>query len=393
MEEIEMINYIDEVNKKVNIEEGRKLIENILITIYFKEGISTKELARDNLLPIPIVAAIKREFIKKNLIVQDRGTRLTKDGRYFIEEYLGFKEINKELYMKLFTEPWEDHREIIKIKEELEEIFNNRPQVDVSIDQSKADVDTSLKRAILSIENHNLVGKNILCLGDDDLVSIALGFLVKKLFKNTDYYSTKITVMDIDSRIINYINNIAIEEGLPIECEEVDLREPLDNIFKNKFDCFFTDPPYTRTGMKLFISRGIAALKDDIGLTIYFSYGHKSPTFQLDMQKDFLDMGLIVVERMAQFNSYEGASIIGSTGQMIILRTTNKTKALLEDSYIGALYTGEFRKTVRKYRCKRCGITIRVGNSEKIKNIEMLKTEACHKCGSYVFDLIERKEI
>ena len=50
-----MLNYIDEVNKNVNIEEGKKTIENILIAIYFREGISTKELARDSLLPIPVV--------------------------------------------------------------------------------------------------------------------------------------------------------------------------------------------------------------------------------------------------------------------------------------------------------------------------------------------------
>ncbi len=57
-----MINYIDEVNKNVRIEEGSKTIENILIMIYFKEGISTKELARNSLLPIPIVAAIKKRI-------------------------------------------------------------------------------------------------------------------------------------------------------------------------------------------------------------------------------------------------------------------------------------------------------------------------------------------
>lgn len=57
-----MINYIEEVNKNVNIEEGKKTLENILITIYLKGGISTKELARNSLLPIPLVAAIKKRI-------------------------------------------------------------------------------------------------------------------------------------------------------------------------------------------------------------------------------------------------------------------------------------------------------------------------------------------
>ena len=388
-----MLNYIDEVNKNVNIEEGKKTIENILIAIYFREGISTKELARDSLLPIPVVAAIKKEFIKKGLLIQDRGTRLTIRGRHFIEGTLGFRKINGDLYTKLLMEPWKEHREIIEIKEELQEFFDNRPQVDVTIDQTKSSIDTSLKRAILSLKNHNLVGKSILCLGDDDLVSIALAFLLKKLFKNTVHHTTKITVLDIDKRILDYINDIAILKNLPIKCEYVDFRIPLGDNFRNQYDCIFTDPPYTLEGMNLFLSRGIEALKKDSGLTIYFSYAHKSPDFQLTMQECFLTMGVIVSEVISRFNTYEGASIIGNTGQMIVLETTNLTKALIKNPYKGILYTGELKETVRSYRCKQCGEIIKVGRSKKINNIEMLKSKGCYKCNNQIFELIQRKDM
>lgn len=388
-----MFNYIEEVNRNVNIEEGKKAIENILITIYFKEGVSTKELARNNLLPIPLVAAIKKEFIKKGLVIQDRGTRLTGKGKDFIEKDLGFKKINKDLYIKLLMEPWKEHREIIEIKEELKVIFNNRPQVDVTIDQSKSSIDTSLKRAILCLKNHTLIGKRILCLGDDDLVSVALGLLLKKLFNNNINANTRITVMDIDKRILKYISNIAIKEFLLIDCECVDFRMPLSNKFKNQFDCLFTDPPYTIEGMNLFLSRGVEALEDNIGLTIYLSYGHKSPNFQLNMQKYFLDMGLAVSEVIDRFNIYEGASIIGNTGQMIVLKTTNMKKVLIEAPYKGVLYTGELKATVRSYRCKQCGEIIKVGGVEKFNTIEMLKSKGCYKCNGQVFELIQRINI
>jgi len=388
-----MPNYIEKINNNVNIEEGKKAIENILITIYLKEGVSTKELAKKNLLPIPIAAAIKKEFIKKGLVIQDRGVRLTEKGRHFVEEVLGFNKINKDLYMKLLMEPWVEHSEVIEIKEKLQETFNNRPQVDVTIDQSKSSIDTSLKRAILCLKNHGLVGKRILCLGDDDLVSISLGYLLKKLFNDSIHHNTKITVMDIDKRIINYISNIVVQESLPINCEYVDFSEPLDNDFKNQFDCFFTDPPYTIEGMNIFLSRGIEALMDDSGLNIYFSYAHKSPDFQLTMQKYFLSMGLTVSEIIPRFNTYEGASIIGNTGQMIILKTTNATKALIKDPYKGALYTGELKETVRYYRCRQCSEILRVGRSEKFNTIEILKSKGCYKCNSQVFDLIKRKNM
>lgn len=174
-----MLNCIEKIKKNINLEEGSKTIENILITIYLVEGISTKELARRNFLPLPITAAIKKEFIKEKLVIQDRGTRLTSNGIFFVEKELGFKNINKELYIRLLTDTQEEHKEITEIKEEIHNIFQCRPQADVTLDQSKSSVDTSLKRAMLCLKNYDLIGKNILCLGDDDLVSIALGFLLK----------------------------------------------------------------------------------------------------------------------------------------------------------------------------------------------------------------------
>lgn len=386
-----MLNCIEKIKKNVNLEEGNKTVENILITIYLQEGISTKELAKLNFLPLPVTAAVKKEFIKEKLVIQDRGNRLTPNGIHFIENELGFKNIDKKLYFKLLTNPLEEYEEINKIKEEIHHIFENRPQADVTLDQSKSTIETSLKRAVLCLKNYDLIGKNILCLGDDDLTSVALGFLLKKLFSSALYQSTEITVMDIDKRIIEYIDNTAMKEYLPIKCEYTDLKKSLPDKFKNKFDCFFTDPPYTLKGMNLFLSRGIEALKNENDLSIYFSFAHKSPVYQLNMQKAFLDMGLSIFSVTPKFNTYEGASIIGNTGQMIVLKTTDIRKSLIKNNYNGLLYTGEFTKTVRLYKCKKCGNTIKTGNSEKIKNIETLKKTGCYKCNNKIFDLIQRK--
>ena len=135
--------------------------------------------------------------------------------------------------------------------------------------------------------------------------------------------------MDIDNRILDYISSISKDEDLPISCKYVDLRMPLPEEFKNQFDCLFTDPPYTLQGMNLFLSRGLEALKNQKnGLSIFFSYAHKSPEFELNMQKYFVHMGLMISEILNSFNIYDGAQIIGNTGQMIILKTTKKTAIL-----------------------------------------------------------------
>ncbi len=388
-----MVNYIKKVNENVNIEEGEQIIENILLNVYFKEGISNKELARKNLLPIPVIVAVKKELIRCGLLIQNNGVRLTKEGLYFIENKLGFQGIRKDLYMRLLKETWEEEQEITEIKCILNEIFIERPSADITIDQSKCTLDTAVKRAVLCLQNYALIGKNILCVGDDDLVSIALGFLLKKLFVNIEHCSTMISVMDIDNRILSYIQDIAEKERLPIKCVCLDFRKALLNNFIEQFDCFFTDPPYTLEGMILFLSRGVEALKKRSGLPIFLSYAHKSPDFELSMQKRFVEMGLMLSKVMARFNTYEGAGIIGNTGQMIVLKTTSKSKALIQTFYQGPLYTGELKKTVRLYRCRDCGEPTKVGLLEEIQTIEKLKLNGCSRCGKQIFNLIEKSKI
>ncbi|SHI95749.1 hypothetical protein SAMN05444401_1902 [Clostridium amylolyticum] len=385
--------YIEEVSRNVNIKEGKNSIEKILVDVYFKEGISTKELARNNFLPIPLITAIKREFIKCGLLIQDRGVRLTVMGRDYIENELGFKGLNKELYKKLLLEPWKDHKEIIEIKDEINEIFINRPQADVTIDQSKCTVDTAIKRAVLALINHALISKKILCVGDDDLVSIAISFLLKKLFADIRNCKTSVLVMDIDERILSYIKSWGEKEGLPISCEHIDFRRPIANKLKNSFDCFFTDPPYTLQGMNLFVSRGLQALKKENGIPIFLSYAHKSPDCDLAMQKCFIEMGLMVSEIIPTFNNYEGAAIIGNTGQMIILKTTSESRPLIEEDYKDAIYTGELNVTVRYYECKQCGKIIKIGVSESFKIIEDLKGNGCSSCRGKVFKMVERAKV
>ena len=385
-----MNQYLQKVSNNIKIDEGQLVLQNILINIYFKEGISTKELARINLLPIPITTAIKKEFIKQGILLQENGVRLTQRGKDYIEKELGFSGLNKELYRNLLMDPGKEQKEIIEIKQQMTEIFNNRPEVDVSLDQSKCTIETAVKRAFLCLKNSTLINKKILCLGDDDLVSIAIGFLLKKLYADIRYNKTKIVVMDIDQRILEYIRAISEKENLPIECIPVDFKMPLPVKYKDGFDCLFTDPPYTLQGMELFLSRGIEALKKESGLSIFLSYGQKSPDFYLNMQKIFSDMGLIVVEIKNSFNRYDGAGIIGGVGQMIVLRSTGRTKATIENAFEGKIYTGEFNVTVRYYQCLKCGEIIEVGATKDIKTIEDLKKSRCCRCKNQTFKLIKK---
>ncbi|MCK4260721.1 MAG: bis-aminopropyl spermidine synthase family protein [Halanaerobiales bacterium] len=385
-----MRNYLEEIRQNVNLDEGQLVIEQMLHEVYFKKGISTKELARKLLLPLPLVAAIKKEFIKLGVLKQDRGVRLTPEGKEFIEEKLGFKGIDYRLYDRFMDDMWDWETDLGEELEILTKMYDARPQVDVTIDQSKCTPETGLQRAILCLQNNTLIGKNILCVGDDDLISVAIGLLVKKIFPREKRYLTQVHVIDIDERILKYITELARLENLPIQCHHVDLRKSLPDELEDKFDCFFTDPPYTLQGMSLFLSRGIDGLKKEVGLPIFLSFAHKSPDVTLIMQKEFVKMGIMISEIIPRFNEYEGAEIIGNTGQIFVMKTTKYTKSRIDDTFEDPIYTGEMRRTVRTYKCKGCGDLIKVGYQRDFKTIEKLKNNGCPVCKGGNFDLIDK---
>lgn len=389
------INYIQEVNKHVSITEGEIALENLLIQVFLNDGISNKKLAKELLLPIPLVTAAKKEYMRFGLMEQKGGVRITNKGVRYIENELGFKGLNKHLYLELTNNTIEIDQIFKDDISSIVKIFDNRPSADVKMDQTHCTFETSLQRAILAIQKQSVIGKKILCLGDDDLVSVSIGLILKKLFKNDIYSQTEIHVIDLDERVLDYIRVIAEKYCLPIKCHQVDVRNPLNDKFLNEFDCFFTDPPYTLNGMNLFLSRGISALKRRKGLSIFLSFAHKSFDYSYEMIQQFVKMGLSIDEIRTNFNSYHGAGIIGNSSQLILLRTTRYTKPCIheKDRYDNYIYTGELRKAEKLYKCKNCGEKYLIGYNKNVSTIEELKGLGCNRCNGKSFIMLEKNNI
>lgn len=388
-----MRNFIDIANEGVRLEEGISVIEQLLLECYLNPGISTKELARKALIPIPTAAAVKRELIKVGAIVQDKGARCTVKGKAWVEEQWGYRGIHKNLYQEMMGLENGIHPELHHVLADLREIMNHRPQADTRIDQSKCTPETSLRRAMLCLRQQFLIGKQIMCVGDDDLVSVSIGLLLQALFPDGRHSKTTVYVVDMDERFLHYIHDVAQQKRLLIQCIKHDLREPLPANLQGKFDCFFTDPPYTLQGMSLFVSRGISALRKRKGLPIFLSFAHKSPDYMFTMQREFLRMGVTTTATLPRFNEYEGAEIIANRSQMIILKTTERTIPECSGSFVDALYTGEVRRTIRTYKCKQCGNKITVGSQCEMATIEQLKHRGCHSCGNDTFDFVNKKAL
>lgn len=382
------MNYIDTIYENIKLKEGKGLLALILKEIYINGPLSNKDISKISLLPIPISSAIKKEFIKQGLVKQQNGSMITEKGINLVENQLGFKYIDKTLYLDLMENPFEYNEKIEGLKKELEEIYKNRPSADVTIDQSKATLDTVINRGLLALSSNTLIGKNIACVGDDDLVSIILGFLLKILFTKENKM-TQITVFDIDDRIIEYIESVAKEHDLNIICFKKDFRTSFDSDFKNHFDTVFTDTPYTETGLNLFVSRAVELLKEELDLSLFLSFANKSSRERFILQEYFYNMGLLIKDIIPNFNVYEGANILNNRGQMIVLNTTDFSKSLVSNEFKYPIYTEEFKPKKTKYICKQCKKIISLSKDNDINTIEKLKKLGC-SCGSKTFNLYKQ---
>ncbi len=173
-----------------------------------------------------------------------------------------------------------------------------RPTPVEEFDQGYLTVESSIRRVLAMARRGDLTGKQLLVLGDDDLISVAAALMG---------LPSHVTVVEIDRRLTDFIDSVAENYGLPIRTVALDLRLPLPGEFLRAFDTFITDPPDTAPGQILFLSRGISALKG-AGSAGYF--GFTLIEANLDTWRDvqaFLcrDAGFVITEALPDFSRYE----------------------------------------------------------------------------------------
>lgn len=203
------------------------------------------------------------------------------------------------------------------------------------LDQFTATTSTSARRAILMDFFGDIDQKRILCLGDDDLLSVALG----KLGGAAD-----IQVLDIDQRVVDAINDVSQSHNISTKTDVYDARDLLPRKYVGKFDVVFTDPPYTPLGIRLFMSRAVSALDPkNKAARVYVCYGNSDRAKErfLSIQKIFTDSGLFIRWIFDKFNRYQGAESIGSTSSLIICDVTPKTVVTKVDNLTGTIYTND----------------------------------------------------
>ncbi|MFA6981875.1 MAG: bis-aminopropyl spermidine synthase family protein [Patescibacteria group bacterium] len=205
-------------------------------------------------------------------------------------------------------------------------------------DQFFADVKTTVSKVKILQDKGMVEDRDILLLGDDDLVSVALSL--------SGVHYNSITILDIDRAILDTITRICQDLEIGNVCTRVyDARQDLSEDLYGRFDIVMTDPPYTRAGIDLFLRRGVELLELGDDKYIFLCYGNsfRTPEKTLKVQEVIGSYNFLIEDKIDKFNRYYGAESIGSASSMYVLRRTPFTH-VPESSVQKTIYTFEGEK-------------------------------------------------
>lgn len=180
---------------------------------------------------------------------------------------------------------------------EFAELVGRRPEATPEFDQGYVTPEVTVLRVALMAERGDLPGRDLLLLGDDDLTALAAAL---------SGLPRRVHVLEIDERLVEFINEVARERGWDhVRAERYDAREPLPEHLRGRFDVFFTDPVETVPGLLLFLSRCTEALRGP-GAAGYFGLSEleSSKAKWQRIQRGILDMGYAITEALPQFQEY-----------------------------------------------------------------------------------------
>ncbi len=175
------------------------------------------------------------------------------------------------------------------------ELIAARPPAIERYDQGYISPEGVVRRVAFLYERADLYG-DLFIVGDDDLLSLAAALTG---------LPRRIVVVDIDERLVAFINRVARERGFPIEAAVYDVQQAFPQRWQGQFDVFVTDPVETIPGLELFLSRAVSTLRG-VGSAGYFGLTtlEASRRKWYTIQRMLHQMGLVITDIRRQFNVY-----------------------------------------------------------------------------------------
>jgi len=255
------------------------------------------EAVRLSHAPMRFLCAFWNRLIAEGLLTAEDGRlQLTAAGR----EFVALLSITpaREALCNACEGRGVDFRKLLgEATERFFAICRNRPEAIQDFDQGYVTEATTLARIAFAWQRGDLEGKEIIVLGDDDLMSVAAALTGAP---------KRVLALDIDERLVNFINEVARREGLTnLQAVRHDLREPLPEEWLNAFDTFLCDPTESFVGFKAFVERGLLCLKG-VGSAGYFGLTHVESSLDKwgRIQRFLLDSGAVITDLRDDFSGY-----------------------------------------------------------------------------------------
>lgn len=382
---------LEQIAHSAHLREGPAGVAALLRHLRRESPLPTHELARRLGWPLPVTAAVRGELERAGLLVRaPGGSALSARGQALARELLGQAALPDPLCptcagRRIVVDParWGE------LLDRLAAVHRSNPTVDTTLDQSHGTPETALRRALAMHHAGALEGRDVLILGDDDLVSVAIGLLGggngETGGRGAGVKAGRLAVVDVDRRFLEHIAAAGQTHGFAVETVAHDLRRPLPAALRAAFDTVETDPPYTIPGLRLFLSRGLEGLRPGGGQDIFLSYAARDPEGQRSLLAACVELGLAPYTVTPDFNRYVGGGTLGNSSQFLHLRTTPEAQPAVVGPYEEPIYTMAGRPASRTYRCLRCGAEWRVGPGGQFATIEILKGQGCPLCGASKF--------
>jgi hypothetical protein len=177
------------------------------------------------------------------------------------------------------------NKDFIHIKERFQEVVRKRPSPKEDYDQGFMRGEDTLKRAVFMYERGDVEGKEIFILGDDDLLSLAIGLME---------LAQRITV--VSTKKLNLSN---------IEVLRYNVLDQLPSQLQASYHTFATDPVETWVGFKIFVGRCIQTLKGP-ECSGYFGLTHLEASLKkwYEMERFLLNCNLVITDILRDFSFY-----------------------------------------------------------------------------------------
>jgi predicted methyltransferase len=273
-------------------------MEKIKIKILNELAISKKSLwelldTNNDFLLKDFLKAIKDLCTSGFVEADEKGFNLTSKGKKFVKKSTKLfraiickKCLGKRI---LFNENFKD------VFEEYKKIVANRPLPTLKFSQGYMNEYDVILRVTFMHYYNDLVRKDFILIGDDDLLSVALAL--------TELPS-RICVLDIDERIGEFLIQVNKEYGFEIEFQKYNVSDPLPKKYLGKFDVFSSEPLETLSGLKAFLLRGISSLKKNgsgyFGLTV----AECSYKKWIKIEKFLTRMNCVITDLIKDFSRY-----------------------------------------------------------------------------------------